>query len=126
MDDLIARLTQHLDVSPGTARSLVGIVLKFLCHEAPHEALAPLLAAHPWIPEVLAATPEEPAPALSERHFGGVARLMHVADRMMAQGLTMPQVQEAVRDIVAYARESVGDAEIDAVVRAVPGLRQVL
>lgn len=126
MDELIARLTERLEVDPATARELVAIVLKFLSCEAPEAALAPLVEAHPWIAELLAVTPEQEPPPASERHFGGMARLMHVADRMMDLGLTMPQVQMAVRDIVAYARETVGDEPIDALVRTVPGLRQVL
>ena len=55
-----------------------------------------------------------------------MAKLIQVADAMMAHGLTMPQVQEAVRDIVGYARETVGTEPVDRLVRAVPGLRQVV
>lgn len=126
MDELIARLTERLDMDAATARSVVGLVLKFLDREAPQEAMAPLLQAHPWIPALLADIPEEGPPPASERHFGGMARLMQAADRMMALGLTMPQVQAAVRETVAYARETAGSEAIDHLVRTVPGLRQVV
>lgn len=126
MDELIARLEQRLDLDALTARRVLGMVLKFLDREAPPELTGPLLEVHPWIPALLADVPDEAAPAASERHFGGMARLMQAADRMMALGLTMSQVQAAVRETVAYARETVGDAAIDRLVRAVPGLRQVV
>lgn len=125
MDELIARLAARLEVPPEVVANLVGIVLKFLDREAPEDAMRPLLEAHPWIEAVLAATPADEAPPASERHFGGMARLMQVADRMMALGLTMPQVQTTVHEVVAYARVTVGDAAIDTLVRSIPGLRQV-
>ncbi|MFG1430479.1 DUF2267 domain-containing protein [Xanthobacter sp. V2C-8] len=126
MDELVARLTARLNLTPATARGVVGLVLHFLDHEAPAEVMQPLLDAHPWIPELVSEIPCEPALPASERHFGGMGRLMQVADRMMALGLTMPQVQAAVRETVAYARETVGSEPVDRLVRAVPGLRQVV
>jgi len=125
MDDLIAHLADRLNVAPQTARELLVIVLTFLQREAPEAALRPLLEANPWIAEVLADAPEDPPLADAERHFGGMARLIHVADRMMALGLTMDQVQTTVRDVVAFARATTGAGAIDTLVRSVPGLRLV-
>ncbi|MGE4373428.1 MAG: hypothetical protein AB7E29_11135 [Xanthobacter sp.] len=126
MDALVNRLVEQQNVSPKTARALIVIVLQFLSREAPPETLAPVIAAYPWIPDVLAeATPEDESAATS-RHFGGMARLMDVANRMMAHGLTMAEVQATVRDTVNYAREGAGDAAVDALVRSIPGLHQVV
>jgi len=121
MDDLVAYLRTRLDVDETTARAVVVIVIQFLGKEAPADLLAPLFAVHPW-----AEAPEVDVTELSERHFGGMARLMLVADRMMAHGLTMAQVQFAVHEIVAYARTTVGEEPVNRLVRAVPGLRQVV
>ncbi|QRG06265.1 hypothetical protein EZH22_25420 [Xanthobacter dioxanivorans] len=126
MDELIARLGERLGVDQRTARELVAIVIQFLAREAPPEAMAPLFAAHPWAQGLAAEVPEAKATTPSERHFGGMARLMGVADRMMALGLTMPQVQQTVRETVDYARDTVGPEPVDALVRAIPGLRQVV
>ncbi|WP_454917035.1 hypothetical protein [Xanthobacter sediminis] len=126
MDEIIARLTTRMDLDPATARAVVGLVLSFLDREAPPEAMAPLREAYPWIPALLAHIPETVALPDAERHFGGMGRLMQAADRMMALGLTMPQVQAAVCETVAYARETVGGEAIDRLVRAIPGLRQVV
>ena len=126
MDDLVAYLRARLDLDEATARAVVVIVIQFLGKEAPSDALAPLFSVHPWAEALTAEAPEADATELSERHFGGMARLMHVADRMMAHGLTMPQVQLAVHEVVAYARTTVGDEPVNRLVRAVPGLRQVV
>lgn len=126
MDELISRLTGRLGIDSQTAQKLVVIIIQYLGREAPAEAMAPLVAAHPWLEPILADTPPLDAPPASERHFGGMARLMEVADQMMAFGLTMPQVQDAVRETVGYARESVGAGPVDALVHTVPGLRQVV
>ncbi|MDI4659189.1 hypothetical protein [Xanthobacter autotrophicus] len=126
MDDLVAYLRTRLDLDEATARAVVVIVIQFLGKEAPADVLAPLFAVHPWAQALTAEAPEVDATELSERHFGGMARLMLVADRMMAHGLTMAQVQFAVHEIVAYARTTVGDEPVDRLVRAVPGLRQVV
>lgn len=124
MDQLIARLAERIGVDDRTAQALIAIVIQFLAREAPAEAMEPLFAVHPWARALAAEAPEADVPA-TERHFGGMARLMRVADRMMALGLTMPQVQTTVRETVGYARETVGPEAVDTLVRAVPGLRQV-
>lgn len=126
MDALIVRLRARLDVDERTARGLIALVIQFLAREAPADAVAPLFSAHPWAKDLAAEAPEADATALSERHFGGMARLMAVADRMMAYGLTMAQVQGAVRETVDYARETVGAEPVETLVRAIPGLRQVV
>ncbi|MDI4667053.1 hypothetical protein K9U40_22410 [Xanthobacter autotrophicus] len=126
MDDLVAHLRECLDVDEGTARALVVIVIQFLGREAPAEVLEPLFAVHPWAQALAVDAPEADITEPSERHFGGMARLMHVADRMMAHGITMPQVQLCVHEIVGYARTTVGAEPVDRLVRAVPGLRQVV
>lgn len=126
MDELLDRLEAHVGLPRDTGRAVVAIVVQFLGREAPAAAMAPLIARHPWILEVQADAPE-PAPAThANRHFGGMARLMELANRMMALGLTMGEVQSATREVVAYARETAGAESVDGVVRAIPGLRQLV
>ncbi len=126
MDDLIARLVARHKISEDTARNLVVIVLQYLVKEAPADKLAPIIAAYPWIPVVLAEAGPEQAATPADHHFGGMARLMEVADRMMAHGLTISEVQSTIRDTVDFAREHAGDEDVDALVRSIPGLRQVV
>jgi hypothetical protein len=43
---------------------------------------------------------------------------------MMAAGLSMGQVQGITREIIAYAREKIGDDAVGEIVGAIPGLSQ--
>lgn len=126
MDEMIARLSERVEVDGRTAEALVALIIQFLAREAPAEAMEPLYVAHPWARTLADARPEGETTALSERHFGGMARLMAVADEMMAYGLTMAQVQSAVRETMDYARETVGAEPVQRLVRSVPGLTHVI
>jgi hypothetical protein len=124
MDELLDRLNERVGLAPDRGRAVVAILVQFLAREAPAEAMAPLIARHAWIAELQAGLAEPAPPAAANRHFGGMARLMDLANRMMALGLTMGEVQGAAREVVAYARETAGAESVDGVVKAIPGLRQ--
>ncbi len=55
---------------------------------------------------------------------GGMGGGMGAGMRMMGAGLSMDQVQGMIRQFIAYAREKVGEDEVDDVVGASPGLAQ--
>ncbi|WP_341987288.1 hypothetical protein [Azorhizobium sp. AG788] len=126
MDALVARLMDRIGLSEPQARGALVIVLTFLEQEAPPDLLARLLAHMPGARDLMGARADNPPVPEGTRHFGGVARLMRVADRMMALGLTMTQVQATVRDVLDFARQEAGPATVDGIVIAIPGLRQVL
>ena len=125
MDELIARLKNKVGLTEETAGRAVDVVIEFLSHEAPPDAMAELSAAIPGVAEILAARPIETTLPASTRHFGGMARLMEVADRMMASGMTMGQVQAATHEVVAFARDKAGADLVNRIVSGIPGLRQV-
>jgi hypothetical protein len=49
---------------------------------------------------------------------------MGAGTKMMAAGLSMPQVQGVARETLAFAREKAGEDAIGEIVGAVPGLSQ--
>jgi hypothetical protein len=53
--------------------------------------------------------------------MGGI---MGAGTQMMAAGLSMDQVQGVTREVIAFAREKVGDDAVGEVVGAIPGLSQ--
>jgi len=55
---------------------------------------------------------------------GGMGGGMGAGMRMIGAGLSMDQVQGTIRQFIAYAREKVGEDEVDDVVGASPGLAQ--
>ncbi|OYX88115.1 MAG: hypothetical protein B7Y84_09560 [Azorhizobium sp. 32-67-21] len=125
MRDLIARLQTKLGISEDAARRAIEVVVGFISHEAPAGALDELDAAIPGLKVLAETLPDDATIPAGSRHFGGMARLMMLADRMMAAGMTMPQVQDATREIIAYARERAGAPLVERIVAAIPGLRQV-
>lgn len=125
MRDLISRLQQRQGISEDAARRAIEVVVGFIAQEAPAGAMDELDLAIPGLKALAASLPDGGALPAGSSHFGGMARLMMAADRMMAAGMTMPQAQMATREIVAYARERAGAELVDRVVAAVPGLRQV-
>jgi hypothetical protein len=58
--------------------------------------------------------------------FGGMGGIMGVGSRLMAAGLGMGDIQGVTRELIAYAREKVGDEAVDEIVAAVPGLSQFI
>ena len=125
MEELVTRLKEKVGLSDPAARRAVDVVIEFLANEAPAGAMEDLADAVPGLSDVLSRCAKEASVPLSTRHFGGMARLMQVADRMMAAGMTMSQVQQATHEVVAFARERAGDAAVDRIVTAIPGLRLV-
>jgi hypothetical protein len=49
---------------------------------------------------------------------------MGAANRLMAAGLSMGQVQRVTQEVVAYTREKAGEDSVGEVVGAIPGLSQ--
>ncbi|WP_188581105.1 DUF2267 domain-containing protein [Azorhizobium oxalatiphilum] len=127
MDELIARLRTRVGLSAPQAETAVVVLLAFLDKEAPPAALAELFTALPDARRMLEGTAiTEAADAEDTQYLGGMSRLMRVADRLMATGLDMTQVQTTVREVVAFARERAGDGTVDEIVTGIPGLRHAL
>lgn len=125
MEELVTRLKEKVGVSDPAARRAVEVVIEFLSNEAPAGAMEQLAGSMPGLSEVLSRCSQEASVPHGTRHFGGMARLMQVADRMMSAGMTMSQVQQATHEVVAFARERAGDEAVNRIVTAIPGLRQV-
>jgi hypothetical protein len=55
---------------------------------------------------------------------GAMSGVMGAGMRMMAAGLSMEQVQNISREVIAYARQKAGADVVGDVVAAIPGLAQ--
>ena len=117
MDELIARLVANCGVDQATAQKAVAIILDFLRKEGPSDKVEALLDTMPG------------AAALADSAGGesggfGMGGIMGAANRLMAAGLSMGQVQTVTREVVAYAREKAGEDTVGEIVGAIPGLGQ--
>jgi hypothetical protein len=120
MDELVERLTAKCGVEPSAAEKSVGIILDFLRKEGPPDKVQALLDKMPGA-EALAASAGEQGSGGGMFGMGGI---MAAANRLMAAGLSMGQVQSVTREVVAYAREKAGEDTVGEVVGAIPGLSQ--
>lgn len=120
MDELVERLTAKCGVERSAAEKSVGIILDFLRKEGPPDKVQTLLDKMPGA-EALAASAGEQQGSGGMFGMGGI---MGAANRLMAAGLSMGQVQCVTREVVAYAREKAGEDAVGEVVGAIPGLSQ--
>lgn len=125
MEELVTRLKEKVGISDPAARRAVEVIIEFLSNEAPAGAMQDLAGTVPGLSEVLSRCSGSVSLPVSTGHFGGMARLMQAADRMMSAGMTMAQVQQATHEVVAFARERAGEEAVNRIVTAIPGLRQV-
>lgn len=110
MDELIARLVADVGIDRSAAEKAVGIILDFLVKEGPADKVQPLMTKLPGAQALRAKTDSESS------------GLMGAGMRMMSAGLTMGEVQDVARAVLAYAREKAGDKAISEVGAAIPGL----
>jgi hypothetical protein len=120
MDELILRLVANVGIDKPTAEKSVGIILDFLVKEGPPEKVQPLIDKLPGAQTLI--------DAQQARDTGGgmfaMGGLMGAGTKLMGAGLSMGQVQSVTKEIIAYAREKVGEDAIGEIVGAIPGLSQ--
>jgi hypothetical protein len=120
MDELIARLVADVGIDRSAAEKAIGVILDFLVKEGPADKVQPLMAKLPGAEALLAKTESTGGGSL-----GGLAGgVMGAGMRMMSAGLSMGEVQDVARAVLAYAREKAGDKAISEVGAAIPGLAQ--
>jgi len=129
MDELIGRLVADLGVDRAAAEKAIGIIFDFLVKEGPADKVRPLLARIPGAEQLLArAASGNGSPGgfggMEAGMGAGMGGVMGAGMRMMAAGLTMPQAQGVARELLAFAREKVGDEVVGEAVAAIPGLSQ--
>lgn len=120
MNELIARLVANVGVDKDVAEKSVGIILGFLQKEGPADKVQALIDKLPGAQALLQAQAADSGGMFS---MGGI---MGAGTKMMAAGLSMPQVQGVTREVIAYAREKVGDEALGKIVGAIPGLSQFI
>jgi len=119
MDELIARLVANVGVERTAAEKAVGIIFDFLRKEGPPDKVQDLLDRIPGAQALIQA--QEGADGGGMFTMGGI---MGAGTKMMAAGLSMSQVQGVTREVIAYAREKLGEDEVGEIVGAIPGLSQ--
>jgi hypothetical protein len=117
MEELIGRLVAEVGIDREVAAKAVGIILAFLIKEGPSDKVKAVLD---HIPGAEAAS-QASAGGGSAFGMGGI---MGAGTQLMSAGLSMGQVQQVTRIVMAYAREKAGDDVVGEIVAAIPGLGQ--
>ena len=123
MDELIARLIANVGIDQAQAERAVGIIFDFLRKEGPTDKVQALMDQLPGAQELMQSQQGLDAGGGGMFAMGGI---MGAGTKMMSAGLSMGQVQGVTREVIAFAREKVGDDAIGEIVGAIPGLGQFL
>lgn len=114
MEDLISRITGNVGIDAETAEKSVGMILGFVQREGADGPAAEMVKGIPGGPEAVAKHG-------AEETSGGV---MGLGQQLMSAGLGMGEISGVAREIMAFAKEKVGDETVDEVVASIPGLSQ--
>jgi hypothetical protein len=121
MTELIDRIVSRVGIDRPIAEKAVGTILNFLSKEGPSDKVQALLAQLPDHEEMIAAAAGE-----SGGMFGGMGGIMGVGAKLMGLGLGMTEIQNVIRELMAYCREhGAGDALGD-IAATIPGLSQYI
>jgi hypothetical protein len=123
MDELIARLVANVGVDRAAAEKAIGVIFEFLRKEGPADQVQALIERLPGAEALMQAQEGVDSSGGGMFAMGGI---MGAGTKMMAAGLSMGQVQGVTREVIAYAREQVGDEAIEKIVGAIPGLSQFI
>ena len=134
MEHLIADVAASASVAPDVARKAVALIVDFLRREAPQEAMDALFDKAPALRAINAtsSTGGEGLGTTLRSLMGtgagsmGGGGLMALGGDLMSLGLSMEQVQDVGRKVLAYAREKAGDELVGEITAAIPGLSQFI
>ncbi|WFT77843.1 MULTISPECIES: hypothetical protein [unclassified Methylobacterium] len=131
MEELVARVTQATGLDATTAQTAIGLILTFLQKEGPTDEVNQLIAAIPGADGAVAQAgdggPGQGGGGLMGM-LGGMmgGGVMALGQKLMAEGVSMGQMQPLGRELFAYGREKAGEDVIGPIVGAVPGLSQFI
>lgn len=135
MEDLINKIAAATGLDVQSAQEAVGAILGFFQKHAPQEAFSEFLNAIPGGAEAIAASAAEPAKGgglmgalggLVGGLGGGAGGLMALASQLSGKGLDMGQMKTVGQEIFAYAEQQIGPEKARAVMKAIPGVGQMM
>lgn len=122
MDELIGRIADKVGIERPVAEKAVGIILDFLRKEAPADKVELMLERLPGATALIEAAKADSGGGL----FGSMGGIMGLGAKLMSTGLDMSQIQGVAHELIAEARQKVGDDVMRDIGAAVPGLNQFI
>lgn len=114
MDELVDQIAASTGLDRAVAKKAVGIIVGFLGREGPADEVNMMIDKLPG------------ARALADVSGVGSGGLLGVFNDLAGAGLGMTEIQAVASAFLNFAKTKLGDQEVDAVVRGIPGLNQFI
>jgi len=126
MEELVARIAEKIGVDSNTATTSVGVILKFLQDECPPGMAERVFEYIPGAAEMVSEAPQGGTSFGSM--LGGLlgsstGGMIAAVTSLTNAGLGMSQIQEAVKEVIAFAEEKAGPELVQEVLGAIPQLK---
>lgn len=114
MDEAVAEIAAKTGLDPAMVRKAIGIIVNFLAREGPPQQIQLMMDKLPG------------AKALADQFSGASGGLLGAFNDLTAAGLSMSETQQVATGFIGFARTRMGSADVDAVIRSIPGLSQFI
>lgn len=121
MTELIDRIVSRVGIDRPIAEKAIGTILDFISREGPSDKVQALLARLPGHDELIAAAARD-----NGGMFAGMGGIMGVGAKLMGLGLGMTEIQNVIRELMAYCRENGADDALGDIAASIPGLSQYI
>ena len=128
MEELAARIMTAAGLNEETARTAIGIILRFLAKDGPQDLVPQIIAALPGAEAIMAEGQQQAGGLFGSiaGMMGGTMGAMATLNELSNAGLDLDQVKTVAREIVGFARERAGEEVVNAAIARIPGLNQLV
>lgn len=128
MEELAARIMTAAGLNEETARTAIGIILRFLAKDGPQDLVPQIIAALPGAEAIMAEGQQQAGGLFGSiaGMMGGTMGAMATLNELSNAGLDLDQVKTVAREIVGFAREQAGEEVVNAAIARIPGLNQLV
>jgi hypothetical protein len=128
MEELVARIMTAAGLGEETARTAIGIILRFLAKDGPQDLVPQIINALPGAEAIMAEGQQQAGGLFGSiaGMMGGTMGAMATLNELSNAGLDLDQVKTVAREIVGFAREQAGEEVVNAAIARIPGLNQLV
>ncbi|MCY1708522.1 DUF2267 domain-containing protein [Pannonibacter sp. SL95] len=128
MEELAARIMTAAGLNEETARTAIGIILRFLAKDGPQDLVPQIITALPGAEAIMAEGQQQAGGLFGSiaGMMGGTMGAMATLNELSNAGLDLDQVKTVAREIVGFAREHAGEEVVNAAIARIPGLNQLV
>ncbi|WP_106751908.1 DUF2780 domain-containing protein [Pannonibacter carbonis] len=128
MEELAARIMTAAGLNEETARTAIGIILRFLAKDGPQDLVPQIINALPGAEAIMAEGQQQAGGLFGSiaGMMGGTMGAMATLNELSNAGLDLDQVKTVAREIIGFAREQAGEEVVNAAIARIPGLNQLV